>query len=790
MMRVISDNSNRVTNQEFLECLFGDEWVNAHVTAFAEDPTDIPNERRAMCWGGGPAKTKLKRFKSGENQYFTISLFDKTEEGRSARRRALFDACFVIVADDVKEKLPLERVELLPEPTYKLMTSHGSEQWGWVLSEACEDRDRVDNLLDGLVEKGLAPSGKDPGMKGVTRYVRLPGGSNTKAKRYINGEPFKCYLTSWEPENLHDIEALASVFNIDLDTPRGDASAIALRQNDPLVLTHPIMKYVTVTGEGADGWIRVDCVNASAHTDDDPSGAAIRVLPDGGVQYQCHHGACNGDKDNPKVTGNRALNILAEQLGEAGAGFLLSVRAYQNEIALARNQAIGDYVGGKNKPKEGSGGVAPDGADGLAEDQGLDRLRYIYLPPENKFYDIETGLTLPPGGLDGKYLKTHPGGKFGPKASRLLLETLDKDLSEADGIGWRPTGRFPPNRDEVIFYDEGRKLINTWRGFALTPDEGDASPWLSLVEYLIPDERQREVVLDYLAFIVQHPDRKPAFCIVHRGSHRVGKDFMYRAVVEALGAAAAKNIHIDNMLKGWGDYIKGLRFAIIEEVDKAQNRQIANEIKTFLAPTATGKRVLNLKGGQVMTQVDCMAAVMMSNHRACIAIEQGDRRYFVVDSWIERETDEFYKQLDDWHNHENGAAKVLNYLLNRDISQFNSRALPYITEGAKELVRLGRSDYEQDLEMLIEEGRPPFHCKAVSVKALKKLCQDEGIKGGNNGIEAAMGRLGWHKFQGALKKIDGKAVKCPTFFGYGLDPEASGKDVFEFYQMEVKSSEI
>ena len=88
-------------NKEFLTTLFGDEWERAHVTSFPDDPNDITIDRRAICWAGGLAGRELDRMGTLDNQYFTISLFNFDEKKNKARRaKDLFDACFVIVADD------------------------------------------------------------------------------------------------------------------------------------------------------------------------------------------------------------------------------------------------------------------------------------------------------------------------------------------------------------------------------------------------------------------------------------------------------------------------------------------------------------------------------------------------------------------------------------------------------------------------------------------------------------------------------------------------------------------
>jgi len=772
----------RVNNTAFLKAIFGQNWHLAHVTAFEDDPSAIEKDRRGLCWAGGIAKQRIDYFKASQNQYFCISLFEPdSTTGNFYRRKDLFRSCHVIVADDVREKLPVERVEKLPAPSYKLMTSNGSEQWGWILAVPCEDRDKINNLLDGLVAQGLAPDGVDPGMKGVTRYIRLPNGVNSKYNKYEDGKPFAVRLIEWNPRSKHNIESLAEVFGIDLLAAREENStgSVAVAPSDPIAKNHPILAHVDVESVGHDGWLRLaECPNASKHSGNDPTGAAIQILSTGDVNFMCHHGHCNGEKAQ-KVTGPRAIQLLEKQ---GAVGLAEDCLRYKARVGYEGAQMLAEQLAAKKATAEavGGGDVEVDGQGaGFGPFKKMDPLRYIYIAPLHRFYDIESGETLSCDAIKMLYNREYPGGKKSLTADKALLELLEPETGYADGFGWNPSSWVRPAREALIYTDNGRRLINTWSGFALTPMPGDVSLWLDHADYLFPNPREREVVLDYLAFLCQQPMRKPAYFLCHRGSHRIGKDLFYRPVIEALGHKAAREVTIDQLLNGWGNYVLGLKLVIVTEVDKMQDKKVTNALKTWVAPTAGGIRQVNLKGGRIVEQRDAMGGVMMSNKRHCIAIEPGDKRYFVTDSWIEPREADYYKEIDTWLNH-GGAGAVLDYLLNRDLGEFNPMQLPFMTEGAQEMVRSGRHDYEQDLEMLIEEKVPPFHMDVFTVKEVKNACREHGIKGGNNGIEDALRRLGYIKMRGTAK-IDGVMANTPTFFALEEHKNKSPRDLYTLY---------
>lgn len=409
----------------------------------------------------------------------------------------------------------------------------------------------------------------------------------------------------------------------------------------------------------------------------------------------------------------------------------------------------------------------------------FDPYRYIFLAPENKFYDIQSGLSMVPQGLNGRYAAECDS------AARHIFEETDPDLTQADALGWNPASIGQPARDQVIYEDEGKRMINTWRGFRLTPMPGDVTPWLQHVEYLIPDERERSVLLDWLATLLQRVNSKPGFAIIHTGTSGNGKDSLYRPISMLMGSPAGE-VKISEVTEGWGDHLAQKKFLIITEVKKSRDRDVNNEMKTVTAPTATGKRTLNLKGGRIITQVDCLGVLMMTNFDDGFTIERNDRRYFVITSNVEPKSADYYTQLHEWYDSDNNAAKVMHYLMQRDISGFNHNALPFVTDGARRMADASRYDYEQELAELIEDGVHPFDKGVINTRVLKGYCSASNIGGGARGRSEALKRLGWHPYK-AMKKIGGK-VEQINFYTPDAEPKnMTPSELHDWYQWKTAS---
>lgn len=176
------------SNENFLRWAFGrDKYLDAHVCSFPDDPERVSS---SQVWEGGPARHWLRHLEQDNNNYYTVSLFKG-----DARTKDNFVALHILGVDDIGTKIdPDWAREVLGEPSYRIETSVGSEQWGYRLAPPITDVDVADALttkLKDVLTKTL--NGPDPGQRNVTRYLRLPVSRNRKQSLGMGVMGYACH---------------------------------------------------------------------------------------------------------------------------------------------------------------------------------------------------------------------------------------------------------------------------------------------------------------------------------------------------------------------------------------------------------------------------------------------------------------------------------------------------------------------------------------------------------------------------------------------------------------------
>jgi hypothetical protein len=276
-----------VTNAEFIRLMFAKlpEGALPWVTAFSSPPAEV--ERGA--WAGWPVR-RLGGVPSVGNTYVAVSSF-LASGGRYRRRKVNFSAMHMVMFDDIGTKVP-ERSIALPF-TVMVETSPGNCQ-GWLkLDPPIADRDLAERLVERMVAAGLATDGRDPGMKGVTRYGRLPEGTNNKPREL---GPWLHRVVEVREHLTYKADEIAEAYGLDLAPPPARTTRVPRDAPLPDVLgrLHGLGMYQTPLG---DGWHAITCPWSHEHSGGVTTGSAYREpAPENNMvgAFKCFHGHCEG----------------------------------------------------------------------------------------------------------------------------------------------------------------------------------------------------------------------------------------------------------------------------------------------------------------------------------------------------------------------------------------------------------------------------------------------------------------------------------------------------------------
>jgi hypothetical protein len=202
------------------------------------------------------------------------------------RRAEDMVAVLAIVLDDVKPDGTGKGGGVVEvEPTWKLETSPGNEQWGYMLKVAEPDIGKADALMVSLIEAGL----QDPGVNRSCRVWRIPGSINQKPQH----AGFKAVLRDVEWGRTFTLNSLAKAFKvrpgapIEPRVPSGERPGAG--KPDPFL--DWMAEQGMLTGERSSEWLVVACPFSDEHTD---PRATAKYLPtfaseDGKPRIECWH---------------------------------------------------------------------------------------------------------------------------------------------------------------------------------------------------------------------------------------------------------------------------------------------------------------------------------------------------------------------------------------------------------------------------------------------------------------------------------------------------------------------
>lgn len=296
----------------------------------------------------------------------------------------------------------------------------------------------------------------------------------------------------------------------------------------------------------------------------------------------------------------------------------------------------------------------------------------------------------------------------------------------------------------TVIEEEGHALVNTFIPIDTHSIDGDVSPFLGLLARLLPNERDRQILLTYLAALVQHQGRKFQWWPVLQGAEGNGKTLIVSALAHAIGHRYTFLPNTEDIAKSgnkFNGWIRNRLFVGLEEVYVAERRDFLNAFKT----TVTNERLATESKGVDQIMTDNRAnGIMCTNFRAGVPVTVDQRRYAVfftaqqsaADLVRDGMTSDYFPNLYDWakgrgawaHMGAGYGFAVINHFLRHMplAEEFNPAGMCQrapATSSTGQAVDESRGGIEQEILEAVDEGRPGFAGGWVSSMALDRLIE-------------------------------------------------------------------
>lgn len=301
----------------------------------------------------------------------------------------------------------------------------------------------------------------------------------------------------------------------------------------------------------------------------------------------------------------------------------------------------------------------------------------------------------------------------------------------------------------IIQEHHGLTRVNVYKPLNTLRIPGDARPFLDFMARLLPDERDRVILLSYMAAIVQHPGVKFQWWPVLQGVQGNGKTLLLTAMRMAVGEPYCFAPNVSEIAKGgnkFNGWIENRLFVAMEEIYVPERRTFLEEFKT----TITNDWLpIERKGVDQVMGDNRANGMMATNHRDGVPINQDDRRYAIFFTAQQCKADlqrdgmagDYFTELYDWCKGEGrfavmgrgyGWAVINNYLREYVIDpEFNPAGACKVaprTSSTDAALKASLGSVEMALLDAIEAGAVGFAGGWVSSHFLDKFLRDTGLQ--------------------------------------------------------------
>lgn len=272
--------------------------------------------------------------------------------------------------------------------------------------------------------------------------------------------------------------------------------------------------------------------------------------------------------------------------------------------------------------------------------------------------------------------------------------TRERKYCMPEQVGFDPDGSQP----EII--------CNLYDGWPTTPQAGKCIALLRLLMRLCGHEAERaeplyEWVLDWHAFMIQHPGAKMATSIIVHGDQGGGKNMFFGRAIKPIFGKYGIEFGQNALEEKYNEWMSAKLYGIGNEVIASHESlyHMKGYIKNIVTENVLQIRPMHHSARQ---ERNCLCLVFLSNELQPMNIDTGDRRFCVIwtpatpqkgDQGYDEFRDLISECLDELAN--GGSAALHQFLLNRDTGDFHEGTPPPMTKAKEDLIEISLDSKER-----------------------------------------------------------------------------------------------
>ena len=231
----------------------------------------------------------------------------------------------------------------------------------------------------------------------------------------------------------------------------------------------------------------------------------------------------------------------------------------------------------------------------------------------------------------------------------------------------------------VIFDPSGKQYkgkLNLWRGFSVSPKEGDWGVLKTHIFEVIADSNQElyNYILGWLGTIFQRPHHQGEVSLVMRGLKGTGKGQFGHLLRTLFGS---HGLYVNNCTHVTGKFNHHLRdcaFLFLDEAFFANDKQHESVLKGLITDEVI---MIEGKGANAFQSRNFLSVLMASNDEWVVPASVDERRFCVVDvsdKYIGNR--DYFSKLHQATHDKKAQAAMLHDLLKLDLTFFEIRDIP------------------------------------------------------------------------------------------------------------------